>query len=423
MRVLFKRTVRIAVVMDLVDLAVQAVDGTKVGTNATRSRSYDAEGLRLLLARVEEAVADLESRNESGEDGGAPNLPAELADQETLRKRVREAMDKLASRPRQRHINLTDTDARLMKTRWGAMPSFNAQAVVSPVTSDGEVAGMLITAADVCAQPDDHAQLIPMLEQAEGMTGIRVPLTPADGGYHWGKNLKSCAANGRQVLMPDSKKKLLGGRYHKDRFTYDEASDSYTCPQGQRLRFQRCMMANTARVRLYRTSRGVCQNCPAFGECTIDRIHGRGLGIGSHDDILRQHRALMATSEARLASRRRGQLIEPVFGILKEQMGTRRFGLRGLVNVIAEWTLAATAFNLRILWRIWRARPTALRIFQRVDCDRSLAGAVLNVCLPRCYDSLAFRNRRESKNQRHIPSRSFYRLFPERLNSAVLFPC
>ena len=95
MRVLFKRTVRIAVVMDLVDLAVQAVDGTKVGTNATRSRSYDAEGLRLLLARVEEAVADLESRNESGEDGGAPNLPAELADQETLRKRVREAMDKL----------------------------------------------------------------------------------------------------------------------------------------------------------------------------------------------------------------------------------------------------------------------------------------------------------------------------------------
>ena len=118
------------------------------------------------------------------------------------------------------------------------MPSFNAQAVVSPVTSDGEVAGMLITAADVCAQPDDHAQLIPMLEQAEGMTGIRVPLTPADGGYHWGKNLKSCAANGRQVLMPDSKKKLLGGRYHKDRFTYDEASDSYTCPQGQRLRFQ-----------------------------------------------------------------------------------------------------------------------------------------------------------------------------------------
>ena len=43
MRVLFKRTVRIAVVMDLVDLAVQAVDGTKVGADATRSRSYDAE--------------------------------------------------------------------------------------------------------------------------------------------------------------------------------------------------------------------------------------------------------------------------------------------------------------------------------------------------------------------------------------------
>ncbi len=237
-------------------------------------------------------------------------------------------------------------------------------AVVSPATSDGEVAGMLVTAADVCAQPDDHAQLIPMLEQAEGMTGVRVPLTLANGGCHSGKNLKSCAANGRRVLMPDSKKKLPGGRYHKDRFIYDEASDSYTCPQSQRLRFQRYMMANTARVRLCRTSRGVCQNCPAFGECTIDHIHGRGLGIGPDDDILRQHRALMATNEAKLASRRRGQLIEPVFGILKEQMRMRRFALRGLLNVVAKWTLAATAFNLRTLWRIWRARPPLCASFR-----------------------------------------------------------
>ena len=59
--------------------------------------------------------------------------------------------------------------------------------------------------------------------------------------------------------------------------------------------------------------------------------------------------------ETVLASRRRGQLIEPVFGILKEQMEMRRFALRGLVNVVAQWTLAATAFNLRTLWRIWRA--------------------------------------------------------------------
>ena len=43
MRELFKRTVRTAVAMELVDLAVQAVDGSKVAANATRDRTYDAE--------------------------------------------------------------------------------------------------------------------------------------------------------------------------------------------------------------------------------------------------------------------------------------------------------------------------------------------------------------------------------------------
>ena len=156
-------------------------------------------------------------------------MPMELADQENLKERVRQTMDDLASKPRQKHINLTDVDVRLIKNRRGPVPSFNAQAVVSPLSGGGETAGVLITTADVCADLDDHAQLIPMMEQAEMMTGTKVPSTLADGGYHSGKK---CAARGRRVLMPDSKKKLLGGAYHKDRFIYGEASDGYICPQG-----------------------------------------------------------------------------------------------------------------------------------------------------------------------------------------------
>ena len=44
---------------------------------------------------------------------------------------------------------------------------------------------------------------------------------------------------------------------------------------------------------------------------------------------------------------------EPTFGILKEQLGARRFLLRGLANVRAEFTLMATAFNLRTLSQVW----------------------------------------------------------------------
>lgn len=49
----------------------------------------------------------------------------------------------------------------------------------------------------------------------------------------------------------------------------------------------------------------------------------------------------------------RKQTVEPVFGIVKEQMGARRFLLRGLANVNAEWSLLAAAFNLRSLGKIW----------------------------------------------------------------------
>ena len=48
--------------MDLVDLAVQAVDGTKVVASASSRRSYDAEGLARLLERLERAIAELEDQ-------------------------------------------------------------------------------------------------------------------------------------------------------------------------------------------------------------------------------------------------------------------------------------------------------------------------------------------------------------------------
>ena len=55
----------------------------------------------------------------------------------------------------------------------------------------------------------------------------------------------------------------------------------------------------------------------------------------------------MATDEAKQAYLRRLPLIEPLFAILKNQLGAQQFTLRGLTNVKAEWSLLATAFNLR----------------------------------------------------------------------------
>ena len=43
---------------------------------------------------------------------------------------------------------------------------------------------------------------------------------------------------------------------------------------------------------------------------------------------------------------RRKAVVEPVFGVLKQQRGMRQFRTRGLDKVSSEFTLAALAFNL-----------------------------------------------------------------------------
>lgn len=360
MRTLMKCTVGIAVEVGLVDLAVQAVDGTKIPGNASTDRTYNAVTLQKLLDRTEAAIAELEAQNEGGDDPPPPRLPEQLRRTEGLRKQVRAAMERLANDEGTVRVNLTDGDVQLMKGRHGIEAGYNAQAVVSPLQiADTEKDGLLITAADVATTADDYGQLVPMMEQAEEMTGRRADVTLADGGYHTGANLETCEQRGQRIAMPEGQREAMKRPYFKDRFKYELATDSYLCPQGYSLVFRGFRRHKGRRdIRLYRTTGVVCRACPAFGICTRDRRWGRSLWIGPHDALLRRHRQWMATDEARVLYARRKELIEPVFGILKEQMGARRFLLRGLANVKAEFVLLATAFNLRTLWRLWTSRST-----------------------------------------------------------------
>jgi transposase len=60
----------------------------------------------------------------------------------------------------------------------------------------------------------------------------------------------------------------------------------------------------------------------------------------------------VATKEGRVRYKQRQQTIEPVFGIIKEAIGFRRFSLRGLGKVALEWTLVCMSYNLRRLHRM-----------------------------------------------------------------------
>ena len=198
MRNLFERTVRTAVAMKLVDLAVQAADGTKVVANASVNRSYDAEGLRRLLDRLERAITDLEAQNEAGEETAAARLPEELAGKEVLREQVRQAMADLGSQKRHKRINLTDKDARLMKGKQGIVAGYNAQTMVSPVEMDGGATGIGGHRRGRGGSGKCNALLAPMMEQSEETTGAKSQMILADAGYFATSHLAECDRRGQR---------------------------------------------------------------------------------------------------------------------------------------------------------------------------------------------------------------------------------
>ena len=208
--------------------------------------------------------------------------------------------------------------------------------------------GLLITAADVTQDPTDQAQLLPMIEAAEQSGGPAAGLTLADAGYFSAANLAACAARATPVAIPEARCPAAHP-FHHSRFAYDPGADCYRCPEGRLLRFQRLKhRRRRASVRVYAAHAADCLACPAFGRCTTSK-QGRRIEVSLHADALTAHRRWMQTAEARDAFRRRKQLIEPVFGIIKEQQAGRRFLLHGLEAVRSEWTLLAVAFNLRTL--------------------------------------------------------------------------
>ena len=349
MRVLLRSTIQTAVKSGLIDLALQAVDGTKIGANAAKVLTFDAAGLEHLLARVEAAITELESQNAGGDEPAPATLPAELAQQEALRERVLEALAAVLEPETPARRNLTDADAQLLHTAGGWVLGYNAQLVVSPAVNPAvsEHPSMLITTCDVTTSGVDSQHLVGLLDAAAAETGTR-SATVADAAYHSGPNLEACAEREQTIAVPETLGRRLEEPFHKAAFTYQPETDTFRCPAGQVLEKRGTTSAGKL---LYRAPAALCQVCPSRSHCTSDR-QGRALRVSRHDVVLTRHRAWMRSEEAQALFRRRKTLVEPVFGILKEVLGVRRFLLRGLSAARAEWTLLATAFNLRTLWRL-----------------------------------------------------------------------
>ena len=358
---LFVQALQLCRAAGLVRLGHVALDGTKLRAQASQRANRTHAQLtheEAALARQVQQLLDKAEATDVAEDAlyGAhrrgDELPDELATaaqrlyklraaQQKLEQQAREAAaqaerERAAAGGKARHeaekkrwqrarrhahapagaINLSDADSRLMKdgSTGSFVQGYNAQAAV-----DGTA--QIVVAADVTPQPHDHAQLAPMVEQAQGnlerSAGVsdNPPTLPqtlsADAGYWSEESLAAVEARGIELLV-------------------------------------------------------------APGSTNARKQHEPLPANAPRSERARQMRARLGAPPGQAVYAQRKAIVEPVFAQIKERRGFRRFSLRGLEQVRAEWTLICLTHNLLKLHRAthrpsgtptgpiracWRPRP------------------------------------------------------------------
>jgi transposase len=347
---LFKRTVKSALKMDLVGLVLQAVDGTKIQALCSGWESHRIEDVEKLEQMLNEEIAVLEWQIEEAnhrEVTGQGTLPKELEDRVVLRERVRAALDTAREEGR-RHIHVKEPEAHRMECEGRNRFGYNAQVVVD---SQNQV----IVAEDASADETDFGQLALMVEQARDNTQKTV-LTVADAGYSSGAELEKAAEGKMEVLVNLHPSQTTEGQheYHSSRFKYVEEKDVVICPQGKELPLQRLRNKNGKDVRVYRSAEA-CKSCPARSQCTTDR-HGRTIDVGPGYMQIRQMNEKLKDERNRALLAWRRCIVEPVFAQIKSHGQFHRWTYRGIENVRAQWAMLCSVWNLKVIYRHWKAR-------------------------------------------------------------------
>ena len=350
-RKVFKQLLQIAVGADLVGLAMHAVDGTKIVSQASEAKGWHRSSLQEKLKKLDKAIDEiLEQTAQAGSSGGGENrLPEQLQERQQLREMIQTQLKQLDEKQRD-HLQPKDEDARVMKCRSRKKFAYNAQAVVDQQSK-------LIVAADVVTDESDNYQLVPMIEQVRENVGAVAEQNTSDAGYFATGELAKAEDKQIPVLMNLSES--VTGRedqpYHASRFVYDAQNDQCICPRGEVLPFH-CMRPRDKAVP-YEVAVYRCQSyesCPVRWQCSNSQT-GRTVQIHPNHDALVRQREKLKDETMRAILKQRGATVEPVFGWVKEVMGFRRWTVRGLDKVKTQWLLLCTAMNLLRLHQHWVA--------------------------------------------------------------------
>ena len=204
----------------------------------------------------------------------------------------------------------------------------------------------------------ETAVVKPMLGQHEEIFGSLPSRVLLDAGYSSFDVLGLAVALDLDLLCPSGnvegkgrwKKGSRKGKFPKSDFLYDEQTDTYLCPAGERLNCER--LEQDAEGRKYHRYRGKsCPGCALRQKCTES---SRGRTVKRYEDeALKEAMAeVLQHPKARGHYRKRVGMVEPVFSVLVHRQGLRRFHRRGLKQAKLEFALHCVAYNLGVAVRL-----------------------------------------------------------------------
>jgi hypothetical protein len=317
--------------MGILKLGDISIDGTKIKANASKHKAMSWDYACKLEVQLRNEVEELIRRaeSESGQGQQEINIPAELQRREVRLAKIAEVKAELERRAAERfaqeqaeylaklkereekeqkrgrklggkapkvpepgpqakdQANFTDGDSRIMPTASGFEQAYNAQASV-------DIATMLIVGQHVSQNPNDKQEVAPALAVLSRLPDDlgSIVKAAADSGYFSKDNTQQFEKADIEPYMPS-------GRQHHNPTLEERFAKAPEAPKDPDL---------------------------------VDAMAHR-----------------MKTEVGKLFYAQRKATVEPVFGIIKEVMGFRRFMLRGLDAVQGEWVLMCMAFNLKRL--------------------------------------------------------------------------
>ncbi|MFA6548301.1 MAG: IS1182 family transposase [Candidatus Margulisiibacteriota bacterium] len=357
----FQEVVRLCLKLGVAKLLTVAIDGTKIKANADKEKLRSQEWIEARIKEESDAIdkvlekarlTDEEEDRLYGVDKREDELPEELRDPIKRREKLRQIKEEM-EREDKKIINETDHDARLMKSHDGFQLGYNCQAVA-------DAGSQVILAANVCTEGHDQHQLKRNMEELKTVCGDKPQTLLADAGYFCGFNLQYLKEENIYGLIPNRSTRNIAMeadatlpdhlRFKKEQFQYIVDKDLYICPEDKELTrvgsfsevFVRKSGATTSTVRYQ------CHDCL---DCKFMLICCRSKSQRSirryDDELLRQEMInRLKSKEGSALYKQRFKTSEPIFGNIKQNLGFRKFSLRGLIKTRGEFFLITMVHNL-----------------------------------------------------------------------------